>query len=266
MGNNRRFLNRKINEERNNYGNKGPWWYFTLHGLGPGMIPKDVHVVDSVEGVNKKGTRGLFIALDGVLTYDELKQYDLIELAPPKAMRDYRESLNEASGVKYLFTFKDNTEIAAHDEDEAIKKYERLWAGRDRKGARPFDELDKIAYDLYTNRDDEGFYDFNDEELAQLWARGSTVAYDDEVYETIRCLPHFKDIFNRADEISKTLNTNECVSEGFDMTSDMEKYLKDLKADGVHLNKYIAASKLARQFPQATDTEISKVVKKCGIK
>ena len=97
MGNDRKFLKKKINEERNNYGNKGPWWYFTLHGLGPGMIPKDVHVVDSVEGVNKKGTRGLFIALDGVLTWDELKKYDLIELAPPKAMRECKQ-LKEANG------------------------------------------------------------------------------------------------------------------------------------------------------------------------
>lgn len=86
------ILSKILKEERNNYGHKGPWWYFTLHGLGPGMIPKDVGVVDSVEGVNKKGTRGLFIALDGVLTYDELKKYDLIELAPPKAMTESRKS------------------------------------------------------------------------------------------------------------------------------------------------------------------------------
>ena len=71
-----------IKESRGNYGHKGPFWYFTTHGIGPGTIPNDVHVVDTKEGKNRKGTEGDFVALDGVLTADELKEYDLIELAP----------------------------------------------------------------------------------------------------------------------------------------------------------------------------------------
>ena len=58
------------------------YWYFTLHGLGPGTIPSDLNVLDTQEGVNDKGTRGLFICLDGVLNTDELEYYDLKELAP----------------------------------------------------------------------------------------------------------------------------------------------------------------------------------------
>lgn len=71
-----------VKEERGNYGHKGPFWYFTTHGLGPGTLPKDINVLDSKEGQNKKGIQGLFIALDGVLTGDELKYFDLIELSP----------------------------------------------------------------------------------------------------------------------------------------------------------------------------------------
>ena len=58
------------------------YWYFTTHGLGPGMIPKGINVLKVQEGQNKNGTWGDFILLDAILNTDELKQYDLIELAP----------------------------------------------------------------------------------------------------------------------------------------------------------------------------------------
>lgn len=58
------------------------YWYFTLHGLGPGTLPKDVHVLESREGQNRKGTWGDYLLLDAVLNTDELKEYDLIELTP----------------------------------------------------------------------------------------------------------------------------------------------------------------------------------------
>ena len=61
---------------------KRKYWYFTTHGLGPGMLPQGVHVLDTQEGQNKKGTWGDFILLDAVLNTDELRQYDLIELSP----------------------------------------------------------------------------------------------------------------------------------------------------------------------------------------
>lgn len=58
------------------------YWYFTTHGLGPGMIPKGINVLKVQEGQNRNGTWGDFILLDAILNTDELKQYDLIELAP----------------------------------------------------------------------------------------------------------------------------------------------------------------------------------------
>ena len=58
------------------------YWYFTTHGTGPGTIPKDLSVLETREGQNEKGTWGLFILLDGVLSTDELHEFDLKELAP----------------------------------------------------------------------------------------------------------------------------------------------------------------------------------------
>ena len=61
---------------------KRRYWYFTLHGLGPGTIPKDLKVLETREGKNTKGTLGLYICLDEVLSTEELYDYDLIELKP----------------------------------------------------------------------------------------------------------------------------------------------------------------------------------------
>jgi hypothetical protein len=83
---NRSRRNRKrVNEARYSdvvpYENR-KYWYFTTHGIGPGTIPRGVKVLDVKEGQNKKGTWGDFICLDAVLNTDELKEFDLIELAP----------------------------------------------------------------------------------------------------------------------------------------------------------------------------------------
>lgn len=58
------------------------YWYFTTHSTGPGTIPKDLHVLETRDGKNEKGTWGTFILLDGVLNTDELHEFDLKELAP----------------------------------------------------------------------------------------------------------------------------------------------------------------------------------------
>lgn len=61
---------------------KRRYWYFTLHGIGPGTIPKDLKVLETRDGQNEKGTWGTFVCLDGVLNTDELYEYDMKELAP----------------------------------------------------------------------------------------------------------------------------------------------------------------------------------------
>lgn len=61
---------------------KRRYWYFTTHGLGPGTIPKDLKVLETREGPNDKGTWGDYVCLDGVMNTDELKTFDMRELAP----------------------------------------------------------------------------------------------------------------------------------------------------------------------------------------
>ena len=61
---------------------KRKYWYFTLHGVQPGSIPKDLNVLKVQYGQNDKGTWGTFVCLDGILNTSELKAYDMRELAP----------------------------------------------------------------------------------------------------------------------------------------------------------------------------------------
>lgn len=57
-------------------------WYWTMHGIGPGMMPKGVGLLDTKEGPNNKGTLGDFILLDRELTDEEMNEYDLRDLSP----------------------------------------------------------------------------------------------------------------------------------------------------------------------------------------
>ena len=61
---------------------KRRYWYFTLHGIGPGTIPKDLRVLETRDGKNEKGIWGTFVCLDGILNTDELYEYDMRELVP----------------------------------------------------------------------------------------------------------------------------------------------------------------------------------------
>lgn len=57
------------------------YWYLTKHGLGPGMIPDDVHVIDVVDD-----GWDTYVLIDKMLTTDELKYYDLKEKFPPEEL------------------------------------------------------------------------------------------------------------------------------------------------------------------------------------
>lgn len=87
----------------------GPFWYFTKHGIGPGMLPKGVNVVDTKEDDNF----GTYIALDKVLSTQELKDYELKEKKP-----DVKEGYSH-----FEFTSGSNPYIAkTKDEVERIKR------------------------------------------------------------------------------------------------------------------------------------------------
>ena len=58
------------------------YWYFTKHGVQPGSIPNDLHVLETRDGKNDSGEFGTYVMLDGVLNTSELKKYDMRELAP----------------------------------------------------------------------------------------------------------------------------------------------------------------------------------------
>lgn len=76
---NNRGKNESLKEERGNYGHKGPFWYYSKHGMGPGTLPEDVKVVDWYEDDDYN----TWVALDSVLTTHELREYGLKEQKPP---------------------------------------------------------------------------------------------------------------------------------------------------------------------------------------
>lgn len=59
------------------------YWYFTVHGIGPGTLPRGVAVEDCFEGKNSKGTYGDFVRLDRALTEEEVEYFDL-QMESPK--------------------------------------------------------------------------------------------------------------------------------------------------------------------------------------
>lgn len=65
----------------NKYMPKGPYCYFTRHGVGPGAVPKGITIYATMDGNNGK-VDGEFFWADKILTTDELKDYEIQELAP----------------------------------------------------------------------------------------------------------------------------------------------------------------------------------------
>ena len=57
------------------------YWYLTKHGLGPGMMPGDVHLIDVVED-----GYDTYVLLDKMLTADELNYFDMKEKWPPEEL------------------------------------------------------------------------------------------------------------------------------------------------------------------------------------
>lgn len=93
---------------------KRRYWYFTTHGYGPGSLPKDVTVLETREGQNEKGTWGDYICVDSVLNTDELREYDLRELAPEDVKRACGKKQVKASADEFG-PFARSDEDTAHD-------------------------------------------------------------------------------------------------------------------------------------------------------
>ena len=89
--------NRRINE---NYGNDG-YMYLTKHGLGPGTLPKDVHLLKSKDLPHYMTA----IWLDRFLTTDELKKFDIYPETEIRRVMDFydiseRDLLGESCNTK----------------------------------------------------------------------------------------------------------------------------------------------------------------------
>lgn len=57
------------------------YWYHARHGVGPGTIPRDCHLLDVVEDPDNSWKD--YFLLDRALTAEELREFDLKEECPP---------------------------------------------------------------------------------------------------------------------------------------------------------------------------------------
>jgi len=103
---------------------KRRYWYFTLHGTGPGTIPKDLKVLEVREGQNEKGTWGTYICLDGIVNTSELKEFDLKELIPPddetsieQVIKDYLKHEGWSGSIDCIWEDTDGLHIYVLDGD-----------------------------------------------------------------------------------------------------------------------------------------------------
>lgn len=67
----------KIEEAFDKHDGSGPYWYFTLHGIQPGTIPKDINILDIKDTPN-----GSYFLSDKVLTTKELNDFEIKEKTP----------------------------------------------------------------------------------------------------------------------------------------------------------------------------------------
>ena len=56
------------------------FWYLSRHGIGPGTIPNDCHLLEVKD--HEENRWKCYIKLNRVLTTEEFKFYDLKEQAP----------------------------------------------------------------------------------------------------------------------------------------------------------------------------------------
>lgn len=150
------------------------YWYFTTHGVGPGSIPKGINVLKVVEGKNDKGTLGDYVLLDAVLNTDELKEYDLRELAPKKVT----ESLDEGWQDYLSSDVYNRLANCTTTKDDLRELVNAKWAsykeqGKDKKGFTKEDALVSVLELLDSNGIDTDMTidDYNDlkESLNENW-------------------------------------------------------------------------------------------------
>ena len=80
---------------------RNKFWYYTTHGYGPGTIPKDVEVLDTIDN-----GFSMYILLDRPLEDYEIKKYDLKVKNPPyELLQNSTEMQRHRNGEKDYLTF-----------------------------------------------------------------------------------------------------------------------------------------------------------------
>lgn len=175
------FIKGLLSEDINRYSDIVPYedrkyWYFTTHGIGPGTIPKDLHVLEVREGQNDRGTWGNFICLDGVLNTSELQKYDLRELAPTT-----NESLTEARKPKFVDTMFGKKVKDAMDRGELTYDNIEEWNRKYNGGIDPippFNTKELMNYFKSLNEDVNN----DDDKIHHIIDKIMSVANDNGLY------------------------------------------------------------------------------------
>ena len=102
------------------------YWYLTKHGLGPGMLPNDVHVIDAIDD-----GWDTYVLIDKMLTTDELKYYDLKEKCPPEELMACSITSAECTkvdedkdSIHYVVASDDDPDWMTDDEKAFFKEAE----------------------------------------------------------------------------------------------------------------------------------------------
>ena len=75
------------------------YWYHARHGIGPGTIPNDVHLIKVVDDPENRWKD--YICLDRFLTTQELRDYDLKEECPPQITASTNVLLPDVPEIEY---------------------------------------------------------------------------------------------------------------------------------------------------------------------
>lgn len=87
------------------------YWYFTRHGVQPGSVPKYVNILDIVDT-----PEGSYFLADGVISTDDLRNYEIKERKPKSAVVEASKSPNSAANKypKYMKVSRGGQNFSVH--------------------------------------------------------------------------------------------------------------------------------------------------------
>lgn len=97
------------------------YWYHARHGVGPGTIPRDVHLLKVVE--DPENSWKDYFLLDRALTSDELAEYDLKEKCPPQIEASTSIKASQSTSRELLLSVPEiqyYEKLSPEEEEEAF--------------------------------------------------------------------------------------------------------------------------------------------------